>query len=358
MMEMDDAGGGGDVILSLDTEMLHLPELSPLTLKSNPSIAEDLFSQWLSLNDTTKLVKSLLADAKAGTPLIANGSSTNVSSSSPLPSMFPTGSTPPLSPRSTSGSPRLTKQRTGLSTLGSPLKVVTEPVREVIPQFYFKNGCPPPNEMKDQCLSEIDRHFHDHPDGLQVNEFKTVTKEVCKLPSFLSTSLFRKIDINGTSFVTRDQFIDYWVKGNLLIMDLATRVYTILKQPDCRYLAQEDFKPVLQELLASHPGLEFLQSTPEFQDRYAETVIYRIYYYINRSATGRLTLREFKRGNLLTAMQHLDEEEDINKVLRYFSYEHFYVIYCKFWELDSDHDFLIDKENLIRYGSEEIYQQG
>jgi hypothetical protein len=36
---------------------------------------------------------------------------------------------------------------------------------------------------------------------------------------------------------------------------------------------------------------------------------------------------------------------------RYFSYEHFYVIYCKFWELDSDHDFLIDKEDLLRYGN-------
>lgn len=36
---------------------------------------------------------------------------------------------------------------------------------------------------------------------------------------------------------------------------------------------------------------------------------------------------------------------------RYFSYEHFYVIYCKFWELDNDHDFLIDKENIIKYGN-------
>lgn len=25
----------------------------------------------------------------------------------------------------------------------------------------------------------------------------------------------------------------------------------------------------------------------------------------------------------------LDKEDDINKVLKYFSYEHFYVIYCK-----------------------------
>lgn len=47
-----------------------------------------------------------------------------------------------------------------------------------------------------------------------------------------------------------------------------------------------------------------------------ETVVYRIFYYINRSGTGHLTLRELKRGNLISAMQHVDEEEDINKVLR------------------------------------------
>ena len=129
----------------------------------------------------------------------------------------------------------------------------------------------------------------------------------------------------------------------------------------------------------------------------AETVVYRIFYCLNRIGSGHLSLRELKRGNLLSALRHADDEEDINKVLRcdtfelnlntsapfcpyilscaalwkvqlflrvaqhwtywfffpcrYFSYEHFYVIYCKFWELDTDHDFLIDKENLIKYGN-------
>lgn len=39
-------------------------------------------------------------------------------------------------------------------------------------------------------------------------------------------------------------------------------------------------------------------------------------------------------------------------MLKYFSYEHFYVIYCKFWELDKDHDFLINKDELAGWVQE------
>ncbi|XXG89668.1 hypothetical protein AAC387_Pa12g1618 [Persea americana] len=349
-MEMEYVGDVG----SLDPELLQLPDVSPMALKSNPYIADELFSLWLSTPETGRLIKSLLDDAKAGVAINVpgNSNSPNAAGSSPLPSLFPAGGAPPLSPRSTSGSPRIMKRAgIGPSVLGSPLKVVSQPVKEVIPQFYFKNGRPPPNELKQQCLARIDQLFFGHADGLQIQEFKSVTREICKLPSFLSSTLFRRIDADCTGVVTRDSFVDYWINSNMMTMDIATQIFKVLKKPDKNYVTQEDFKPVLRELLDTHPGLEFLQSTPEFQERYAETVIYRIFYYMNRSGNGHLTLRELKRGNLIAAMQHADEEEDINKILRYFSYEHFYVIYCKFWELDTDHDFFIDKENLIRYGN-------
>lgn len=339
-------------VACLDTELLQLNEVSPVALKTSPQLVEELYSKWLSLPDTSRLVKSLIEDAKTGTSITAFGNLTNANAtgSNSLPSMFPAGNVPPLSPRS-STSPRTLKQKSSPSSLGSPLKFVLEPAEEVIPQFYFQNGRPPPKDLKEHCLLRINLHFNNPLNGLQIDEFKSVTKEVCKLPSFLSSALFRKIDAGCTGIVTRDAFIKFWVDSNLLAMDKVTQVFNVLKQSDRNYLTQVDFKIVLQELLATHPGLEFLRGTPEFQERYAETVIYRIFHYINRSGNGRLTLRELKRGNLIAAMQQVDEEDDINKVLRYFSYEHFYVIYCKFWELDTDHDFFIDKESLIKYGN-------
>ncbi|MCO5592340.1 hypothetical protein L7F22_046341 [Adiantum nelumboides] len=347
---------------SLDPDLLQLLE-HPLTMPSKPNPVklplEELFTQWLSLPETQRLVMSLLEDAKAGVALSVPGNGSTNLSSSLLSSMFSAGSTPPLSPRSTSGSPSSPKSPmrrlgSGSIVLGSPLKKASEPIREIVPQFYFPSGPPPPKEIHEQCLFKIEELFSAHPNGVPLAAFVPVVKDICRLPSFFSSSVFNKIDVNDTGSVTRTAFVDYWMRDNLITADTATRIFHVLKQLGKSYLTQEDFRPVLKELLATHHGLEFLQDTPEFQERYAETVIYRIFYHVNRSGNGRLQLRELKRSNLIAAFEQVEAEDDINKVLRYFSYEHFYVIYCKFWEIDTDHDFKIDQDDLMRYGNHSL----
>jgi serine/threonine-protein phosphatase 2A regulatory subunit B'' len=63
--------------------------------------------------------------------------------------------------------------------------------------------------------------------------------------------------------------------------------------------------------------------------------------YVNsRRDDNKIYWKEFKKGNLLKVLINLEYEDDINKIRDYFSYEHFYVLYCRFWELDGkEHDF-------------------
>jgi serine/threonine-protein phosphatase 2A regulatory subunit B'' len=87
-----------------------------------------------------------------------------------------------------------------------------------------------------------------------------------------------------------------------------------VRTPQGAWLTPDDFKPLMANVLAHHPGLEFLAETSEFQSKYSETVVYRIFYTVNRSGTGRMTLKELRRSDLLDALDALDAEDDINKV--------------------------------------------
>merc|ERR1719456_791246 len=107
----------------------------------------------------------------------------------------------------------------------------------------------------------------------------------------------------------------------------------------------------IQAILLQHPGLDFLSGTTEFQDRYSDTVISRIFYLYDRKDMGRIYLTSLRHHtpSIIETWKQLAEHDDIKMVRDYFSYEHFYVIYCTFWELDSDHDFLLDKDDLLKY---------
>lgn len=75
-------------------------------------------------------------------------------------------------------------------------------------------------------------------------------------------------------------------------------MFNIMAKQDSEYITTEDFKPIMKTLLDSHPGLEFLQATPEFQDRYADTVVMRFFYLVDSNDDGKITYRDFKRSNL------------------------------------------------------------
>ncbi|CAB1328311.1 unnamed protein product [Coregonus sp. 'balchen'] len=85
----------------------------------------------------------------------------------------------------------------------------------------------------------------------------------------------------------------------------------------------------------------------------SKEVVKRIFYNVNRSWTGRISCSELRKSSFLQNVSLLEQEEDVNQLTEFFSYEHFYVIYCKFSELDKDHDLYIDQRDLARHNDQD-----
>ncbi|KAG5177457.1 hypothetical protein JKP88DRAFT_269157 [Tribonema minus] len=251
--------------------------------------------------------------------------------------------------------------------------------RALVPPFYFPGeggrgrGRALESGAFDNRREDVLEVFNRHPRGISVDDFVPVTKTLCGFPSFFNAVLFRRIvaafgDGGGGggggaaaedmslgsgggdgARITLAQFTAFW-REEIEPYDLVERFFRIVKQPDKDFIGRDDFTPFIAELLMYHPGLEFLENHPDFHPKYSATVTARIFYAVNTAGNGRITQRELRRSNLVAMFNVVDEEEDINKVTQFFSYEHFYVLFCRFYELDSDRDNRLSRENLLKYG--------
>lgn len=319
---------------------------------------DDFFLQWLSLPDTQESLALLFDDAKHDRPLQGPSSPNSPRSAHAKPTHQP--------PKSPTGavSAKLANahaefiaspQRSPLPSPSNSQPKESEnsrraPPKEVIPQFYFPKRIPAPNEDVAE-LPAVKAVCAKHPKALTRSDFSEIIVGVYNMPRILSGGWFDKLDTNSTGKLTHQRCYDFC---NKIIGhgDEIRHFFNLLKGDSKKqFVAHDDFVPFMKELLNIHPGLEFLKPTPEFQERYVETVIVRIFYSCNIVGDGKLTYQQIRKHNLLSTFRLLDTEKDINKITKYFSYEHFYVLYCKFWELDTDHDFLIDKEDVLRYAN-------
>lgn len=249
-----------------------------------------------------------------------------------------------------------------------------------IPVFYVPGKRHTPYSLHNEDdqlakrLPEIESFFKPFPGGIPVEKFVHVTKRLCGIPSFFNLPLCRRINErfgdpdcgipapraigkagrhpSGVKIKLKT-FLKFW-QAEIEPYDRLERFFRIIKKHGAEYIYKDDFVPFLQELLHFHPGLDFLEEHEEFQRKYALTVITRIFYNVNTSRTGKLSLREVRHSNLFNACMHVDEETDINRVVDYFSYEHFYVLYCRFFELDTDKDSKLTRNDLLRYGEHSL----
>lgn len=314
---------------------------------------DEHFINWLSFPSTTILIQKLLEDSKnpsstfqPPSAIFTNRLSTPMSPNTSSPKRA--SLTPPLSPPAYD---RLSQTHSyslpvdGLNTTKVlPSFQPSTKINSNIPQFYFPKGKPINPSISERNLKIISTCFV--KDTLKISDFENIVTQLCGLPKFLTQKLF--LAAGGGESISKVGFLKYW-KSELENKSPLERFFNVIRKGNKGYLERDDFKPLLKILMDSHPGLDFLKATPEFQDRYSDTVIERIFFVVDLNDDGKISLRELKRSNFFDVCLSLDEEEDINKIRDFFSYEHFYVLYCRFWEIDTDHDFIIDKDDFSRY---------
>jgi len=153
---------------------------------------------------------------------------------------------------------------------------------------------------------------------VSLDDFEGICIEVLKIPKIFKKMAFErikeleKLDAELAK-LPKQNFLNYY-KRNCEGVDVKRQVFTLLAKQDKNFIAPEDFKPLFKNLLETHPGLEFLQATPEFQDRYADTVVMRIFFIVDSNDDDKITWRDFKLSNLLETFFQVSNENDINVV--------------------------------------------
>ncbi|KAL2917066.1 hypothetical protein HK105_203498 [Polyrhizophydium stewartii] len=236
---------------------------------------------------------------------------------------------------------------------GIDLRASTPLPQRRLPRFHFPFGRPAAahplvSPGQDQAIRSIFSVSPGSPGtALSERDFCQVTL-ACGIPRYLNAVFFRRAS-RGAAAVDYARFASFWTEITAAFHSLEAVAFGILKEPDCSFVTPKDVEVAVQDVTLHHPGLEFLSSLPVFQNRYVETVVTRLFYAKNKNWNKQMTFAEFKKSDFVARIQNLEHIEDINWTHDFFSYQHFYVIYCKFWELDRDHDMLIDLQALRRY---------
>lgn len=237
----------------------------------------------------------------------------------------------------------------------SPPTNVTQASLADIPVFYSKKES---YGLQVEKETEEMREFETLVDKSDVVKktawvFRDICAKVFKVPMWYKDALFKEIAArSGVDAAAQSLTVAQIRKVYTEVfapLSVSRRIYDLIcTHPKKEYITLSDLETIGTYLVASHPGLQFLQQ-PEFQNYYRRTVAVRIMYALERQQCRRIYWRDFDRSDLPDKMAELDSQ-DVNLALEYFSYEHFYVLYCKFWELDTDRDLLVGFEDLRSYG--------
>jgi len=96
-----------------------------------------------------------------------------------------------------------------------------------------------------------------------------------------------------------EQFCN-WCDANVDVDDPYLTFFFVAKaSQDVDFISRNDLRTLIDAVLVEHPGLQFLQSTKEFQEKYSDTVIARIFFVHSHRDDQKISLTDLRRRQVL-----------------------------------------------------------
>ncbi|KAI9206650.1 uncharacterized protein BJ171DRAFT_15973 [Polychytrium aggregatum] len=241
-----------------------------------------------------------------------------------------------------------------------------------IPRFFFPSKHALSDERRQELRTQVKQLFISSDTGdercLALSDLVCVSAAI-GLPRYLTLALFRRareatpVRIGDDTGASPHQSVR-WIEVDRVLSaidayttaDITQVGFNLLKGQEQTVLLPADLEVVARDVIENHPAFEFLATSPNFQDRYIDTVVARIFYIKPRGMNGQMTLAEFRLMNIIEILNKVNlAKTSVSPLMpSLFSYKDFYVVYCKFWELDRDRDMLLAQEDLESYGCDAL----
>ena len=261
---------------------------------------EELFTHWLSLEETAGKVERWLELGRAG-ELEAPREAASLGELTRAQQPFPRApSSPPSTP-----SPKARERESAFEAfaeVGAPSRGgggggSLPPATRLAPLVSKRRSSLANPRLADEAGARWDRAARGD-DRMPAASFAAFAAAVAGLPSVAGALIARACAEpggpggSGPPVVTRASFLAYWTTTLAAEYDPRLRLFAVVAKPGAKAIDAEDWAPLLDTLVAHHPGLRFLEEHAEFQRKYAATVTARLYYRVNLSRTGRISRRE------------------------------------------------------------------
>lgn len=178
--------------------------------------------------------------------------------------------------------------------------------------------------------------------GVNADNLGRLLLKYCRLPRCFASILLKTRDLTGKKLIS---FWNEYFYG----FDPNERLFKLITDDKRDSIFPSDLAPFVRAMVDTHPSLSFLKDEVLFQEKFIEFIITRCFYQMDSNLRGTVGLKSFRKINLARIFLNAERMADLNDSHHIFNYQHFYVTFCRFYDLDSDNDGFITKDDLMKF---------